>query len=88
IQATVCGVCRAKIGGLALHFGVESAIVISNPPYHVSCLKKDKRDIGKGGLIVNKIYVYSGDILKLHSYLLTKSLFPNHCEIRRAVYYR
>ncbi|WP_437616701.1 hypothetical protein, partial [Erwinia sp. V71] len=24
-QATVCGVCRAKIGGLALHFGVESA---------------------------------------------------------------
>ncbi|WP_437616597.1 hypothetical protein, partial [Erwinia sp. V71] len=31
-QATVCGVCRAKIGGLALHFGVESAKYINLPP--------------------------------------------------------
>lgn len=28
VQTTLGGVCRAKKGGLALHFGVESAVLI------------------------------------------------------------
>ncbi|WP_437610945.1 hypothetical protein, partial [Erwinia sp. V71] len=35
-QATVCGVCRAKIGGLALHFGVESAVFFIRITYRLT----------------------------------------------------
>lgn len=31
VQATFSGVCRTKNGGLALHFGVESALKVINP---------------------------------------------------------
>lgn len=65
IQAAICGVCRAKKGGLALHFGVESAVIEFAGGYFSHISSCQQLDTNCYYMVINSDAQYT-DTLRAH----------------------